>query len=148
MECLSKKNKNCVCKILRKIDKVQNIEGDCLFGCNRSAQLLSNNTHDQTKDTIPFILICKGNCEPFETLGDGFCTVFFRVIKIDEHCCATLELLEPEKCFKCCDKFPKLRRSGQCLTIDLDCFCGVQCLEPIDGSTPEWKCDAKPCDKC
>lgn len=107
--------------------------------------------------TIPVSLICKGTCEYFvgraiRRTGTGpdvnvYESIAFRVVDVDpETCCATLELLQAvpvtqttndEKTqvglanllFFFLDQgaFGRYVNTGICITVDLDCFCGVNC---------------------
>lgn len=83
---------------------------------------------------------------------DVVCGCVFRVIDVDpETCCATLEILgivpegqttpvfdlcEGKKknngfgCVKNLENAKALARSGVCITVDLNCFCGVSCIFP------------------
>ncbi|WP_181348593.1 CotY/CotZ family spore coat protein [Thalassobacillus sp. CUG 92003] len=76
-------------------------------------------------------------------------TPIFRAVKFvdKDECCVQLELLVPVNmggtvmgsCGKgktICDFFPgkqisNLKATGVCITIDLDCFCGIVCLDPV-----------------
>jgi spore coat protein Y len=89
-------------------------------------------------DTIPFIL-STGECQ-FEAWGwtnrgDFFTTNVFRLEAIDEKkCCATLSLLEPIDIDGCpvdiCDNIFSLRKTSNCIIVDLSCFCSLQPLSP------------------
>ncbi|MFD1038231.1 CotY/CotZ family spore coat protein [Virgibacillus byunsanensis] len=110
--------------------------------------------------TIPFILYCKGDCLPFiasgvfqDELGRSgntffgcFETPIFRAKKFvdEDECCVKLELLVAvteggafvEEGDRVCDFFPGNSRrdflaTGICLTVDLDCFCAIQCIDPV-----------------
>ncbi|WP_431801403.1 CotY/CotZ family spore coat protein [Halobacillus andaensis] len=76
-------------------------------------------------------------------------TPIFRAKKFvdEEECCVQLELLLPVtmggstpgpsgKGKQICDYFPgnsirNLQATGICITVDLDCFCGIVCLDPV-----------------
>lgn len=159
MSCGKRKfdTESCVADILKRVadaqDEVDNDEGDCDVSCHRSIQdLLAGATTPTTFDTIPLILYC--GCEPF--LGTGVqllqrtngttqtlrCieSFFFRVSKVDDNC-AKLELLttteDPNGLSKCSDPCSQINgettffRTGICMTVDLDCFCAVVCLDPV-----------------
>jgi spore coat protein Y len=89
-------------------------------------------------DTIPFIL-STGECQ-FEAWGwanngDFFTTNIFRLEGIDERkCCATLSLLEPIDIDGCpadiCDDLFSLRKTANCVIVDLTCFTTLQPLSP------------------
>ncbi|BAQ10297.1 spore coat protein y [Bacillus sp. OxB-1] len=72
-------------------------------------------------------------------------SVFFRVQNIFDNCCATLQVLEPldrnrmpvditkhgkidleEIC-----RVENFAPTGSCITVDLKCFCGIQCVKDI-----------------
>lgn len=115
------KEKGCIYDELTKIYRLQTVrEEDCIWECGRNKII-----------TIPFILYCKGNCEPFEAMGNEFCTIFFRLCFISKNC-ITLELLRPKGCYGCGKKFPALCRTRELLTFDLNCFCGIQCLKAFE----------------
>ncbi|WP_163971485.1 CotY/CotZ family spore coat protein [Oceanobacillus halotolerans] len=162
---------NCVCDVVRDIVAAQdevannNDNGCCSTGCENSIeQLLSPagiNGTTPVNDTIPFILYCKGECEPFigsgvyqAQLGGSPNTYFgcvetpiFRAKEFvdDEECCVRLELLLPVTeggstpgpgGDDVCDYFPgnsirDFQATGICITVDLNCFCGITCLDPI-----------------
>ncbi|MBR7554725.1 CotY/CotZ family spore coat protein [Allobacillus sp. GCM10007491] len=152
---------DCVCRILRKIARVQdatNNDGDCQYGCKQSIEnLLSPTQNVSGNDTVPFILYCKGDCDPFigqsvlQAMSGGnrvfqcFESPIFRVNKVKDNCCAEIELLLPVTMGgstpgpggdDVCDYFPgnsirNLQRTGICITVDLKKFMGVACLEPV-----------------
>ncbi|WP_027964970.1 CotY/CotZ family spore coat protein [Halalkalibacillus halophilus] len=129
---------SCICPIIKDILKTQNQASpsrNCaVASCN---QLL--NPNEELKDTIPIILYGKYNNEPFEAIGDCFCTIFFRINKVNDNCCATLEMLEPYECYGCKKPLPKLFPTGICLTVDLNSFSGVQCLQSFNREERERK---------
>lgn len=162
MGCKGKKHDgdNCVCEVLRAIADAQDevdVDNDCDVSCDRSIRELLAGVQTPTNglDTIPIILYC-GDCAPFEGFGarirpngggtqmlDCFRSFFFRVSSVDNDCCAKLELLttrggennnqDP------CDQIQtggsrnEFFRTGICITVDLDCFCAVTCLDPVEG---------------
>lgn len=72
-------------------------------------------------------------------------SVFFRVQNVFDNCCATLEVLEPRdergrrvRLFKngkldfaefC--RVERFERTGSCITVDLKCFCAIQCVKDV-----------------
>ncbi|MDQ0268711.1 CotY/CotZ family spore coat protein [Cytobacillus purgationiresistens] len=79
-------------------------------------------------------------------------SIFFRVEEVFDNCCATLRVLEPiSECEGhgkhgwettnivdgCCIDLSKVckvdgfRSTDNCITVDLNCFCAVQCIEDI-----------------
>ena len=144
------KFENCVCEVLRAVadaqDEVAGTDTDCDVSCHRSIRdLLAGAQDNNDLDTIPLILYC-GDCSPFEGFGarstngglNFYSSFFFRVTSVDD-CCAKLELLllagssnpkDPGDQF--CDATDSdFYRSGICITVDLDCFCAVTCLDPV-----------------
>lgn len=110
-------------------------------------------------DTIPIMLICKDKCDfyigsgifrkPNTIILECFKTPIFRVAKFldSSACCVVLELLQPQNedgkipsSFIECDVctlfsdncITKFVRTGICITVDLNCFCGVECLPPVN----------------
>lgn len=157
MGCKGKKHDgdNCVCEVLRAVadaqDAVDPAVEECDVSCHRSIQelLAGAQTPTTTLDTIPLILYC-GDCAPFEGFGartsngtlDCFRSFFFRVTSVDDDCCAKVELLttrgdrgegfdDPCRQIKTGGSRNEFFRTGICLTIDLDCFCAVTCLDPV-----------------
>ncbi|OCA84240.1 hypothetical protein A8F94_16115 [Bacillus sp. FJAT-27225] len=146
--------------IVKAQEKVSPImeDNDCEFGCERAIQELVGGVQNNApmNDTIPVILICKSTCEPFKGVGvkrsgnqhKPFKVVtgcIFRVVDVDpETCCATLEILVKDgshgsgsgdsedtfDCVKDLEKAHELKPTGVCITIDLNCFCGVSCIFP------------------
>lgn len=156
---MSEKHKSqCVCDVLQEIADAQDEinHGDCDTSCKRSINQLVGGVMGDVFDTIPVILYCKSTCKPFfgtgitfnnneEKLGFSF---FFRVKKVDKDtCCATLELLGEDGDLGKFDKknghptigdqnvkdFDDLEGTGICITVDLNCFCAVSCLDPVQA---------------
>lgn len=159
---------NCVCDILREIAEAQNdiVENCCDTSCEQSiSDLLGDTDNGNGLDTVPVLLYCKDGCKPFkgfgadpDCIGDIKASFFFRVKKVDDKCCAVLELLRDDddddddkddrydRDDRYDDKYDKddpkspvkqktddLRATGICITVDLDCFCHVTCLPAIDA---------------
>jgi hypothetical protein len=143
-------------EIIRAQNEVAERDNCCDVSCERSIrELLSPATADNGNTTIPFTLICK-DCKPF--IGNGLkhyngsyhCikTPFFRAKKFVEgsNSCVKLELLKPMNTQPPCvlqerkhDKkdvcdfvngLTGFYETGVCITVDLDCFCGISCLRP------------------
>ncbi|KGX87706.1 CotY/CotZ family spore coat protein [Pontibacillus litoralis] len=137
----------CVCDILKEIVDAQNdVTDDCNSSCEQSINDLLGEEVSTNKDTVPVILYCK-DCKPFKGYGarrnriDCILQSFiFRVKEVDEDCnCALLELLIDPDHKDDCPKSPsdqhtdKLRATGICITVDLDCFCHITCLPAINA---------------
>lgn len=161
MGCKGKKHDgdNCVCEVLRAVADAQDevdTDVDCDVSCHRSIKELLAGAQTPTNglDTIPLILYC-GDCAPFEGFGarmrpdgggparlDCFRSFFFRVTSVDNDCCAKIELLttrgdmgegfdDPCGQIQTGGARNEFFRTGICLTVDLDCFCAVTCLDPV-----------------
>ncbi|MFD1206053.1 MULTISPECIES: CotY/CotZ family spore coat protein [Sporosarcina] len=93
----------------------------------RDADLSSNNEQNRQKDCFTCF------------------SIFFRVQNIFDNCCATIQVLEPRDSrgrrvdlFKngkldldaVCE-VENFRATGTCVTVDLKCFCGVQCVRDV-----------------
>lgn len=164
MSC-SKNKEQCVCDIVRDIVRAQDdVQDDC---CNSSCEqsiddLLSPSTGNGARPTtVPFTLLCEGNCKPFIGSGvfeaplGGSGNTFFGCVEspiyraknfVDNgECCVRLELLLPvteggstpgPDGDSVCDFFPgrsirDFQATGICFTVDLNCFCGIQCLPAV-----------------
>lgn len=140
-------------------DEVTNNNGGCCTtSCERSIQQMlspvtNNNNNGYT--TIPFMLTCKGDCTPYIATGiykdtNGATTfecVESPVLRVKEFindgdCCARVEILQPVNAGgspvstegdEVCDFFPAadFLATGICITLDLNCFCAITCLDPI-----------------
>ncbi|WP_147056358.1 CotY/CotZ family spore coat protein [Sporosarcina luteola] len=72
-------------------------------------------------------------------------SIFFRVQNVFDTCCATIQVLEPRDARgKRVDLFKggkldldavceveRFEATGTCLTVDLSCFCGIQCVKDV-----------------
>ncbi|MCZ2257209.1 CotY/CotZ family spore coat protein [Sporosarcina sp. G11-34] len=150
---------HCVCDVLRAIKDIQDNGADeecreCTTSCfMEPLGGISNPGKRKPIDTRVFMLLTK-NGDPFKAFyRDGDCpdtncySVFFRVEEVFGNCCATLRVLEPLKkdkteanlldstgttlklnniCAVC-----KFKATDSCITVDLSCFCGVQCVDDV-----------------
>jgi spore coat protein Z len=147
-----KDDKDCICSLLKRILKAQEEveECKCKVSCERSIRQLLSKT-DCPPNTIPFTLGC--GCDLFfgkaaiYGKNGNFCLIsspFFKIKKVDHHCCAVLELLWPtckgepfcgplnckDKNSIPCSNFNGFVGTGACITVDLSCFCSISCLKP------------------
>ena len=149
-----KHDHDCICEVVRYIKRVQDLS-DNNDDCNECgndcfmAPLGSVSPSRANVNTRAFMLVDKHG-KPFKALykrafGPG-ChygeSVFFRVQSIFDGCCATLQVLEPRNGNDPVDLFDcdgnlivgnlcnidRFRRTETCITVDLDCFCGIQCF--------------------
>ncbi|MBD8003864.1 CotY/CotZ family spore coat protein [Bacillus norwichensis] len=146
---------NCVCQVVRAIKDIQEQAEEECEACTSNCFVeplgdlgVRGRRH---ADTRVFTLTHK-NGELFKALFRGHhgkcMSVFFRVEEIFDNCCATLRVLVPlkkdgktvadifETHGKC--NFSELcevrdwGRSNSCVTVDLHCFCAVQCIADVD----------------
>ena len=145
---------NCVCQVVRAIKDIQDeaVEEECLR-CTTNCFIeplgeLSSPTRERADTRV--ITLTNKNGDLFKGLfrgHDGKCvSVFFRVEDVFDNCCATLRVLIPLCKGKHVvrlfnhgkldfDELCKVRRwapSNSCITVDLHCFCAVQCIADAD----------------
>lgn len=76
--------------------------------------------------------------------GTSCVSVFFRVQTVFDSCCATIQVLQPMKnghpydimnngkvCLEKICKVDGFGPTNTCLTVDLNCMCGVQCIDDV-----------------
>ncbi|WP_158638489.1 CotY/CotZ family spore coat protein [Metabacillus litoralis] len=130
-------NPNCVYKALQELKEQQ----DQLEGSPTSC--FSSLFKKLFKvDTIPFLLFNEDGLFELAGLQYGekdhdhhhFHTKFFRIEHLDEEKnCASLSLLRPISIYSsyvddiCA--VDRLERTNICVTVDLSCFCAIQCLD-------------------
>ncbi|UOQ43882.1 spore coat protein [Halobacillus salinarum] len=156
MSCHSN-SKACVKDVVRAIIDAQDEVADrdcCSTGCDQSiAELLSpSGTNGNNATTIPFLLYC--DCKPFIGTGlvrdngtyDCIETPVFKACKFVEgsDTCVQLELLQPvydasvsQNCVRkdglcsLLEGVTDFYSTRVCITVDLNCFCAISCLDPI-----------------
>lgn len=154
------KHENCVCQVLRAIKDIQDAATDdceCPTNCFlEPLGAVSPTGRGPAPNTRVFILKTKDG-SPFHAFfdvpGTNRCvSVFFRVEEIFDNCCATLRVLVPlrregqgqpqvvdltQGNDRCCISLDRVCQvndfaaSNSCITVDLSCFCAVQCIEDI-----------------
>ncbi|WP_284139396.1 MULTISPECIES: CotY/CotZ family spore coat protein [unclassified Virgibacillus] len=147
------KTGQCVCDILKEIEAAQNdvVENCCTTSCEQSiSDLLGETEPGNGLDTVPIILYCKDSCKPFKgfgalpnsadnSTGPIKASFLFRVKRVDDDCCAVIELIksadENTPCKHlddpCKQETTNLYGTGICITVDLHCFCHVTCLPAV-----------------
>ncbi|MCA1034327.1 MULTISPECIES: CotY/CotZ family spore coat protein [Bacillaceae] len=149
-------SKSCVCEVVRAIKDIQdNAEDVCECPTNCFLEPLGtlvSPSKRQNADTRVFVLKTADG-SPFHAFfrgSDCSCvSIFFRVEDVFDNCCAVLRVLEPQKrthdgydtvdlTEDCCidlkkvcqvDRFVK---TNDCITVDLKCFCAVQCIADVN----------------
>jgi spore coat protein Y len=120
--------KNCICTAMKTLLKEQNF----ISGRGMEFQFICIT---KKNDTIPFMLFNNKSTKPFTAIHKGRKTPFFRVEEIHEDiCCAVLSLLvavdmdgdpvDPG------DEFFSLHKTQSCITVNLNCFCVINSLQP------------------
>ncbi len=147
---------NCICEVVRAIkdiqDNVMEEDCECPKNCFREplGSLESPSSRRKPANTRVFVLKTADG-SPFHAFfksRDCHCvSIFFRVEEVFDNCCATLRVLRPTKkgdgsrdtldlTKNCCidlDAFCDLDLDGflttnDCITVDLSCFCAIQCI--------------------
>ncbi|MGI6329553.1 MAG: CotY/CotZ family spore coat protein [Bacilli bacterium] len=147
----SKNSSSKILDILKKIKRNQEYVND--------SSLFNLGPKKPFYNTIPFILYCQSDCKPFIASGlfkdpltntfKCFTTPLFRINKIDENKeFIVLELLQPQSNQEEIIKTPnnnnvcqffssfpikKLIRTRIALEININSFCGIECLPPINA---------------
>lgn len=151
------RSNGCVCEVVRTILEIQNQKVDDCSTCTTSCFLEPlggiSSPARSSADTRVFTLLNK-NGSPFlvnfsDNMPHGYCTsIYFRVEDIFDGCCATLRVLIPKgaddkvvdllnadgthfKFNKVCE-VEYFEMSDSCVTVDLSCFCAVQCVADVD----------------
>ena len=148
----------CVCEVVRSILDIQNqaVKDDC-SSCTTNCFLEPlggiSNPARSSADTRVFTLLNKDG-KPFlasfsDKCTEGICTsIYFRVEDVFDNCCATLRVLIPKDRegnvidlltvdgtrfnFRATCEVERFEASESCITVDLDCFCAVQCIADVD----------------
>ncbi|MBM7647523.1 spore coat protein Z [Bacillus ectoiniformans] len=151
---------NCVCEVLRAIKDLQDATTDDCFECKDClTEPLGDlaGTRRRNADTRVFTLSTKDGKPyfaffgPIEGTNSKYCedvcvSIFFRVEEVYDNCCARLRVLVPldendnpvnitDDCCIDLGKVCRVRNFGRthsCITVDLNCFCAVQCIKDVD----------------
>lgn len=149
------KSHGCVCEVVRAILEIQNaaVEDECTR-CTTNCFLeplggIVSPSRNNV-DTRVFTLLNKDGSPffaTFKTATPGPCvSIYFRVEDVFDGCCATLRVLIPRDAAGntvnlICDgkidfnevcRVSRFLASDSCVTVDLDCFCAVQCIDDVD----------------
>ncbi|MDM5187521.1 CotY/CotZ family spore coat protein [Bacillus sp. DX4.1] len=134
---------SCVCDIVQFIHELQESPSKAY-----KIPFLGSHYKTGIPNTRPFILFTKSG-KPFEAYvpskSSNCRSPIFRVESVDKDCCAVLRALivvireEPDSspnpvCTYLTLRHAELRATPSCITVDLTCFCGIQCLR--DASIP------------
>ena len=152
------KDNGCVCEVVRAILEIQNqATNDECSGCTTNCFLepLGGIVSPARKsaDTRVFKLLTNTG-KPFmatfssDKYDDVCVSMYFRVEDMFDDCCATLRVLIPlaedeesvnllAECgtqidLHCVCDVAGFAPSNSCVTVDLSCFCAVQCVMDVD----------------
>jgi hypothetical protein len=157
----SRGNNSCVCEVVRAIKDIQDtavLDDECVDcpSCflEPLGSLVSPARRDRA-DTRVFVLK-NADGSPFHAFFSGetnaCVSIFFRVEDVFDNCCATLRVLVPGRRDggnfvpvnlvaggdRCCINLERVcqverfRASNDCITVDLKCFCAIQCIADVD----------------
>ncbi|WHY87785.1 CotY/CotZ family spore coat protein [Neobacillus novalis] len=152
---------NCVCEVVRAIKDIQDnaVEEECRECSSCFTEPLGSlaSPEKERVDTRVFVLSTEDG-SPFHAFfthehhaHNACVSIFFRVEDVFDNCCATLRVLVPGQRKdghfipvnlvsggdKCCIDLSKVcqvdrfRASHDCITVDLKCFCAVQCIADV-----------------
>lgn len=155
----NERKRGCVCDVVRAIKDIQDQATreecpQCPTSCFlEPLGVLVSPAARRQADTRVFMLLTK-NGDPFKAFFrdtdncDNDCiSVFFRVEDIFDDCCATLRVLEPlddhrhevdllndegtKIDLRRLCKVRNFRLTGSCITVDLNCFCAIECVADV-----------------
>ncbi|WP_026583735.1 CotY/CotZ family spore coat protein [Bacillus sp. J33] len=151
------KGKSCVCEVVRAIKDIQdNAEDVCECPSNCFLEPLGAISPARRRNKRPdtrVIVLKTADGSPFHAFFKGneraCVSIFFRVEEVFDNCCAVLRVLEPVNARRgedetvnladdCCIDLKKVCEvdfflsTDDCVTVDLNCFCAVQCIADVD----------------
>lgn len=145
----SSKDRGCVCQAVRAIKDIQDEANqecnDCKNDCflEPLGSLVSPSNRLNTR--IFKLYLKNGETFKAHIKGCPWKSPFFRVKEVFDNCCATLQVLKPDYA----EASGSGSRSGsgsdmdtmgnntdwvftgECITVDLDCFCAIQCIKDV-----------------
>jgi hypothetical protein len=156
----SRSSNSCVCDVVRAIKDIQDnavLDDDCVDCPSCFLEPLGSlvSPARDRADTRVFVLK-NADGSPFHALfsptNDACVSIYFRVEDVFDNCCATLRVLEPgrieDRRFipvnlvgggeRCCINLERVcqvnsfRSTNDCITVDLNCFCAIQCIADVD----------------
>lgn len=153
------RSNNCICEVVRAIKDIQDNAvddecADCPSCFMEPLGTLVSPARRDRPDTRVFVLKTADG-SPFHAFFNGennaCVSIFFRVEDVFDNCCATLRVLIPGRRDggnfvpvdligdnECCIdltavcQVDRFRASNDCITVDLKCFCGIQCIADVD----------------
>jgi hypothetical protein len=157
----SRSSNGCVCDVVRAIKNIQDnavLDDECVDCPSCFLEPLGSLVSPARKDRADTRVFVLKNADgsPFHAFFNGAAnacvSIFFRVEDVFDNCCATLRVLIPGQKDgrdfvpinlvaggdKCCINLEKVcqvnafRASNDCITVDLNCFCAIQCVCDVD----------------
>ncbi|XXM73860.1 CotY/CotZ family spore coat protein [Lysinibacillus sphaericus] len=135
-----KKDLGCVCQAVRAIKDIQDAGdecNDCRHDCFLEPLGAMVSPTNRVNTRVFKLYLKNGDTFKAHIKGKPWKSPFFRVKDIFDNCCATLQVLKPEHL---CDSEGDLDEegmrtewevTGDCITVDLDCFCAIQCIKDV-----------------
>jgi hypothetical protein len=148
---------NCVCEVVRAIKDIQDnaVEEECTECSSCFTEPLGSLVSPARRDPVDtrVFVLSNDDGDPFHAFFSGennaCVSIFFRVEDVFDNCCATLRVLVPGRreggnfvpvnlltngkvdLSKVC-QVERFRASSDCITVDLKCFCAVQCIADVN----------------
>lgn len=151
----------CVCEVVKAILDIQCAAEETNCDCSSNCFMeplgsISPIHHNKKRNADTRVIVFKNaDGSPFHAFfkGHHHCvSIYFRVEEVFDNCCATLRVLRPLKCDEagamhtadligdngCCIDLEKVcnvegfAATNDCVTVDLHCFCAIQCIEDVD----------------
>ncbi|MCA1062077.1 CotY/CotZ family spore coat protein [Rossellomorea sp. AcN35-11] len=140
------RDRGCVCLAVRAIKDIQDAADQDCFDCKNDCFLeplgsLVSPVGDAPNTRVFKLYNKKGDL--FKVHPKHYCwkTPYFRVKNVFDDCCATLQVLKKVHVtgedVDSEDELMGLNRNfmyvltGDCITVDLDCFCAIQCVDDV-----------------
>lgn len=140
----------CVCDVVRAILDIQdNVQDDdCTCGSNCFMEPLGAIRPNMVQNRVNTRVFVLKNADgtPFHAFFRGCdeacVSIYFRVEDVFDNCCATLRVLKPlgadnqpvdlaGDLSQVCE-VENFEATNDCVTVDLSCFCAIQCIEDVN----------------
>jgi hypothetical protein len=145
-------HRGCICEVVRAVKDIQDaaVEEDCECPRNCFLEPLGSLVSPVVTNVNTRVIVLKtADGSPFHAFfrdqvnATTLCgvSIFFRVEEIFDNCCATLRVLRPAgtpvtDCDEACEQFcasnlSEFFATNDCVTVDLNCFCAIQCIADV-----------------
>ncbi|HDX9589449.1 TPA: spore coat protein [Bacillus pseudomycoides] len=134
-------NINCVCDVVNFINELQDCAtSTCPTGCD--VPFLGAHQGSRLANTRPFILFTSEG-DPLKVFipssNTTHCTTLILRVESVDDCCAVLRGLEVQNvphdqnpiCYFLNTPTATLQATNSVITVDLNCFCAIQCLRDV-----------------